>query len=1641
MNNACKVVWSHVRQQFVVVSEIVSSGGKTKSTRATARMAANEPGSGGRAVACGPLSLLAMACALAMPAAWAQAQVALPTGGQVVAGTASIQQSGNAMTITQGSTRAAIDWQSFSVGSGASVQFVQPSAQAVALNRVLGSDVSVIQGAVRANGQVFLVNPNGVLFTPTAQVEVGALVASTQNISPTDFMAGRYRFSGSSTASVENQGRIDAAEGGTVALIAARVVNSGQVTAPGGAAAMVAANTVTLDLGGPVLLQVEQGALNAAIEQSGGLRADGGTVYLTAQAASHLAASVINHSGVTEARTLGQVTGRIALSADIVGHSGTLDASGNASGQSGGQIAVNAALLMDSGTTRADGHAQGGTIVQTAIEIEQTRAAQLSANSTHGQGGQVRVLGDAAVGGSAWLSGRISATGVQGGQVDATAHRLVAAGLQVDASGTQSAGQVRLGGGWQGQDSDLANATTTVVDGHSQITNEGANGRVVVWADDQTRYSGHIQASGSAAEVSGKGTLQFGGTAQTASLLLDPMNITIQTISGSANVLTIANPNATVGDGFGTSVTELSNGNLVVVSGGASVGGVSGAGRVYLYSPTGSLISSISGSTASDGIGSTGVTALTNDNFVFRSNSWDGVGGTNLGAVTFGNGSTGFIGSVVGSGNSLVGSTANDQVGSTGVVALTNGNYVVASRLWNNGGSMAGAGAVTWGDGSIGTVGAVSASNSLVGSTANDFVGNGNPTMESLGVFALTNGHYVVTSPYWNGGGLNDNGAVTWGNGLGGTVGSLSSSNSLVGGRTGDNVGKAGVIPLTNGNYVVRSPSWSNGTFVEVGAATWGNGSTNGPRLTGTVDASNSLVGSSQGDQVGGNVTALTNGNYVVWAPSWGGSDLGAVTWGHGGTGTAGVVSSSNSLVGSNLNDQVGLNGVTALSNGHYVVSSPMWSSSGTMTYEGAVTWGDGSASGPRLTGAVSAANSLVGSRVNDRVGEGQVLALKHDGSSSPDNGHYVVISPRWSNGTAAVGAVTWRDGSAAQNDVVSASNSLLGSTVSDFSNATLTALTNGHYVLSAPFWNNGSVANAGAVLWGNGSTGLVGTISASNALVGSQTNDNVGMMGAMALSNGHYVVSSPFWDNGSAGGAGAATWGNGSTNGPRLTGVVSASNSLVGSSANDAVGMVISQVGNAYVVRSPFWTHPSGNLGAAGAMTWADASTGITGAVSASNSMVGTRAAQRIGSSVFDLPVNGWLAQGDFNGGTGGQVLIFKGMTSGSGAAVSSATFSNSASGDTTITPTDLRTLLDAGTAVTLQANSDITLASALVVNNASGNGGNLTLLAGRDININSQLVTDNGNFTAVAGSTSAAGAVSMWRGGYSASVITLGSGGSIDAGTGTVNLVNLWSEGRFVNSASAAGNAITAGATHIYLSSPDTSNTTYLTLGGLSAASIAYSTTWNENTRVGSCATAGCAMPTSGLNLLYASAVPGSVSLPSTPSVPQLPSLPPMQTIASLQAAIQRTAALTAVQQQAASAGTFIMGVPGMPTGMVYSRAMNETSRLLPLRSTAESQDNTAGVATQTGTTASTPAGAPSAGQASANPDAAAGSGDRTQGETQAEDQDESSGTERKASRVAKGSDLMRSSGLVRMGLLRVVEGGINWQSAGISARPAQP
>ena len=288
--------------------------------------------------ACFPLKVLVTYLMLS----FATNGFAIPLGGTVAAGAASISSSKNSVTISQSTQNTVINWQSFNIGQSESVNFLQPNNSSVALNRVTGYDPSTILGSLSANGKVFLINPNGILFGKSAQVNVGGLVASTLNITDTNFMAGNYFFSGAGNASVLNQGAINTnADGGYVALLGANVGNDGIIAAKLGSVALAAGNAITLDVVGDGLLNVtvNQGAVNALVQNSGLIQADGGQVLLTAQSAGNLLLTVVNNSGVIQAQTIQNINGTIKLLADmqsgIVNVGGTLDASAPNGGNGG----------------------------------------------------------------------------------------------------------------------------------------------------------------------------------------------------------------------------------------------------------------------------------------------------------------------------------------------------------------------------------------------------------------------------------------------------------------------------------------------------------------------------------------------------------------------------------------------------------------------------------------------------------------------------------------------------------------------------------------------------------------------------------------------------------------------------------------------------------------------------------------------------------------------------------------------------------------------------------------------------------------------------------------------------------------------------------------------------------------------------------------------------------------------------------------------------------------------------------------------------------------------------------------------------------------------------------------------------------
>ncbi|HEY1875950.1 MAG TPA: filamentous hemagglutinin N-terminal domain-containing protein, partial [Rhizomicrobium sp.] len=375
-------------------------------------------------------------------AANAQPISAQPSGGAVVAGQAQISASGATTLINQTSAKAIINWQSFSVGQGGSVQFNQPNSSAITLNRVTGTSASSIDGAIRANGQVWLLNPNGLLFGNGATINVGGLLATTSDIADQDFLAGRYNFSsGGGKGSITNAGTITAGTGGSVVLSSPSVTNKGLIQATSGHVVLGGTDTFTVDFAGDHLLSyaISPNSTGGKVTNSGKLAAAGGTILLTARAAAGVQDAVINNTGMVEATSVRQENGEIILEADngTVSNSGTLDASGKGTGESGGMVKLlgQQVQVADGAKIDVSGDAGGGTALiggnlhgaGPEPNAQNTTVGKASINAsaiTSGNGGTVAVYSTGNTQVAAAITAQGGVVSGNGGMVETSGHDL-----------------------------------------------------------------------------------------------------------------------------------------------------------------------------------------------------------------------------------------------------------------------------------------------------------------------------------------------------------------------------------------------------------------------------------------------------------------------------------------------------------------------------------------------------------------------------------------------------------------------------------------------------------------------------------------------------------------------------------------------------------------------------------------------------------------------------------------------------------------------------------------------------------------------------------------------------------------------------------------------------------------------------------------------------------------------------------------------------------------------------------------------------------------------------------------------------------------------------------------------------------------
>ena len=448
----------------------------------------------------------------------------------MVAGQATISAPGGATTlITQSSQKAIINWQDFSVAAGQTVQFVQPGTASVTLNRVVGSSLSDIQGAVKANGQVWLINPNGVLFGQGARVNVAGLLATTADIADSDFLSGNYAFGATgSNGSVTNTGRIRTARGGSVVLSAPQVSNKGLIQATAGHVVLGGADAFTVDFSGDHLLSYAvtapaSGNQSAAVSNSGIIRAAGGQILLTARAAANVADGVVNNTGMIEATSAHMENGEIVLDAGdgTANAGGTLNASGKASGQTGGSVQVLGKTVQVADNTKIDvsGDAGGGEVLiggnfhgagpQQNAQTTTVGKATISANAiSTGDGGKVAVWSD----GQTRFAGAVSAKGGaqsgNGGQVETSGHDLNVAGAVIDASALNGEA-----GSWLLDPYNLtvSSSASNATQAPTGTWTSNANGTVVLNTDINSALDSGtsvvLQTSGSLGDGQGNGDI------------------------------------------------------------------------------------------------------------------------------------------------------------------------------------------------------------------------------------------------------------------------------------------------------------------------------------------------------------------------------------------------------------------------------------------------------------------------------------------------------------------------------------------------------------------------------------------------------------------------------------------------------------------------------------------------------------------------------------------------------------------------------------------------------------------------------------------------------------------------------------------------------------------------------------------------------------------------------------------------------------------------------------------------------------------------------------------------------------------------------------------------------------------------------
>ena len=786
----------------------------------------------------------------------------LPQGGSVAAGHATIgAPSNNSLTVNQRSQNAVINWNSFSIGQPNSVTYHQPNASSATLNRVTGNTPSSIAGRLNANGQLYLVNPNGIAITKTGIVNVGGgFVGSTLGTDDSDFMNGKRRFRGNGhSASVSNAGRISAGKGGFVGLLGGTVSNSGTIRVPLGKVGLGSGESITLDVHGDGFMQVAVPTASKAangkglVDVSGRISAAGGSIELQAATLKQAVHNAVNVSGTLSARSLSGHSGSIVLGGGAGGDvnvSGRLDVSAGRTAAysfSGRYAAARAASGKSSGAMAAAGdrgYRSSGAARNLAIAAKAAAAAALKAPAN---GGTIAITG-AAVAIANKASLKATSAGAKGGAISVTGDAVTIGAAKLDASGATGGGSLLIGGGPQGS-GPLAHAQTlSIAPGAiltANATQNGDGGQIVAWSDQSTTVNGSLSAQGAglgnggAIETSGH-LLDVTGITVNASSphgvagvwLLDPYNLTV---SGAATTATVTGGNpttyaASTGDSavLNTDINAVLNAGTSVIlqtssGAGASLGDITvssaisktagGAASLTLNAYGSIIVNAAISSTA-------GAMAVTLD-----ANTGGAGGYVNIqapistlgGALIIGGGANPLTGPAVGTTGQIIGV----NIAAAGALSAGGGNITIngtgfSSSNSNTYGIQQLAAIATTGSGNItlsGTGGGTGAREIGYFSTKNTTAGTGNITI--TGIASATASGTGNTGISFSTGTISTSGAgtVTLAGTATGTGGGADTYGVLVQGG-GTVTAAAGLISVTGRNNSTGGGEGNTGVYI-----------------------------------------------------------------------------------------------------------------------------------------------------------------------------------------------------------------------------------------------------------------------------------------------------------------------------------------------------------------------------------------------------------------------------------------------------------------------------------------------------------------------------------------------------------------------------------------------------------------------------------------------------------------------------------------------------------------------------------------------------------------------------------------------------------------------------------------------------------